>query len=45
VAKETDTWGAFVETVIKLQTAQNAGDLLTSWGTVSFSRRSLLDGV
>jgi len=38
-------WRDLVKTVMKIQTPQNAGNLLTSWGPVSFSRSRLLHGV
>ena len=40
-----DGWRAVVNAVINLRVALNAGNFLTSWGPVSFSRRTLLRGV
>jgi len=38
-------WRALVNAVMKLRVPQKAGDFLTSWATVSFSRRTLFHGV
>ena len=38
----TGTSGGILNTIIKHQMAHNAGHFLTSWGTVSFSKRVLL---
>jgi hypothetical protein len=40
-----DRWRALVSAVRNLRVPQNAGNLLTSWKPVSFSRRTLLHGV
>jgi hypothetical protein len=36
---------AFVKTVMKLQVLYNTGNFLAGWGTVSFSGRTLLQGI
>jgi hypothetical protein len=38
-------WRALVNTVMNLRVPLNAGNLLTSLGPVSFSRRTLLPGI
>jgi len=38
-------WWAFVDTVMNLQVPKNAGNFLSSLEPVSFSRRTLLNGV
>ena len=43
LAQVRDRWWALVNTVIKHQVPQNAGNFLTSFGTVSFSRRILIE--
>jgi hypothetical protein len=45
VSKDREKRWAVVNTVMKRQVAKNAGNFLTSWGTVSFSRQTLLRGV
>ena len=40
-----DLWWPLVNTIMNLRVPQNAGDILTSWGTISFSRRTLLHWV
>jgi hypothetical protein len=37
--------GAFVNTVMNLRVQQKAGNVLTSWVTIRFSRRTVLHGV
>jgi hypothetical protein len=37
-----DQWRTLVKTVIKLRFYERRGNFLTSWGTTSFSRRTLL---
>jgi hypothetical protein len=41
----TGIFSALTNTKMKFRFPQNAWNLLTSWGTVSFSRRSVLCGV
>jgi hypothetical protein len=43
--KYRDRWQGLVNTVMNFRVPQNAGDFLTSWEPVSFSRRPLLRGV
>ena len=45
LAQEWDKWWAVVQKVMNLRVAYNEGCYLTSWGTVSFLRRTLLYGV
>jgi len=45
MAHDREKWQALVKMVIKYQVPQNAGNFLTSWRTISFSRRILLHGV
>jgi hypothetical protein len=45
VAWDTDKWRTLVDRIMNLQIQINAGNLLTGWGTVSFSRRCLFNGV
>ena len=40
-----DRWWAAVSAVMNFRVPYNAGNLLTGWGPVSFSRRTLLRGV
>jgi len=40
-----DRWQALVYAVTSLLVTQNSGNFLTSWGTVSFSRKTLLHRV
>jgi hypothetical protein len=40
-----EKWRAVVNAVMNLRVPENAGNFLTSWGPVSFSRRTLLHGV
>jgi len=45
LAQERDKCRALVNAVMNLRVLWNAGNFLTSWKPVSFSRRSLLHGV
>ena len=45
LAEDRDRWWILVSAVMNLRVPQNAGNFLTSWGSVSFSRRTLLHGV
>jgi hypothetical protein len=45
VAQDSNRWRALVNAVMSLRVPQNAGNFSTSWGFVSFSRRTLLHGV
>ena len=45
LAQDRDRWWALVSAVMNLRHPWNAGNFLTSWKTVSFSRRTLLHGV
>jgi len=43
--QDRDGWKALVNVVMNLWVTYNARSFLTSWGTVSFSRRILLHAV
>jgi len=45
LAQDRDSCRALVTAVMNLRDPQNAGNFLTSWKPVSFSRRTLLHGV
>jgi len=45
LAQERDNWQTLVKMVMILQTAQNEGNSLPSFGNTSFSKRPLFHGV
>ena len=45
LAQDRDRWRTLVSAVMKLRVPWNAGNFLTSWKPVSFSRRTLHHGV
>ena len=45
LAEDWDRWRALVNALLDLRVLYNAGNFMTSWDPVSFSRRTLLFGV
>jgi hypothetical protein len=45
LAQVRDRWRVLVNAVMNIRDLQNAGNFLTSWEPVSFSRRTLRYGV
>jgi hypothetical protein len=45
LAQDRDQWRVVVKTVMNLRIPYKAGNFLTSWVTISFTRRTLLHGV
>jgi len=44
LAQARDKWRTLVNIVMNLRVPKNAGNFLTSWELISFSRRTLLHG-
>jgi len=44
-AQNSEQWRALLNMVMNIRGPQKLGHFLTSWATVSFSRRALLHGV
>jgi hypothetical protein len=45
LAEDGNKWHALVETVMPVRVPLHAGNFLTNYGTVSFSRRTLVHGI
>jgi hypothetical protein len=45
LAEERDRWRVLVNDVMNLRVPSNAGNFLTGWKPVCFSRRTVLNGV
>ena len=45
VAQDKGKWRALVNTAKNIQVTQNANDILTCCGTVTFSRRALIHAI
>jgi len=43
--QDKEKWRAHVNTIMNFLGPSNVRNFLSSWGTISFSRRALLDGV
>jgi len=45
LSQDRDRWRTLVTAVMNLRVSYNAGNFLTNWKPVSFSRRTLLHGI